>query len=458
MRQMRKRAGVLAVGAVAALALTACTTGDGDTPGGTADGGAEEVEVDCTDFEQYGDLNGKTITIYAGIVAPEDTPYMTSFEPFEECTGATVDYQADKQFEQQILVRAQAGNTPDIAIVPQPGLLAQLVATGTVVPAPEGVAANVDEFFGEAWKDLGTVDGTFYAAPSGASVKSLVWYSPTQFEENGYEVPETLDDLMALTEQIAADGNNKPWCAGIASGEATGWPLTDWVEDFVLRVGGPDVYDQWVAHEIPFNSEVPTQALDAVGEYLKNPDFVNGGIGDVSTIATTAFQDAGLPIVDGQCSLHRMASFYAANFPEGTEVAEDGDVFAFYLPSEDTSTKPVLGAGEFVVSFADRPEVQALLEFWSTDTWANLKAAASSEETGGGWITANSGLDTANLVNPIDLLSAEILLDPASEFRFDGSDQMPAAVGTGAFWRESTAWITGQSTADTLTKIEAAWP
>ena len=139
-------------------------------------------------------------------------------------------------------------------------------------------------------------------------------------------------------------------------------------------------------------------------------------------------------------------------------VADDGDVFAFYLPSEDSSTKPVLGAGEFVTAFSDRPEVQALLEFWSTDTWANLKAAASSEETGGGWITANSGLDTDNLVNPIDLLSAEILLDPASEFRFDGSDQMPAAVGSGAFWKESTNWITGQSTADTLSKIEAAWP
>jgi len=456
MRQLRKRAGVLATGAaVAALALTACSTGEGGTPGGTDAAGGD---TDCADYEQYGDLSGKTITIYAGIVAPEDTPYVTSFEPFEECTGATVDYQADKQFEQQILVRAQAGNTPDLAIVPQPGLLAQLVATGTVVAAPDGVAANVDEFFGDAWKALGSVDGTFYAAPSGASVKSLVWYSPTQFEENGYEVPETLDDLLALSEQIAADGNNKPWCAGIASGEATGWPLTDWVEDFVLRVGGPDVYDQWVAHEIPFDSEVPTQALDAVGEYLRNPDFVNGGFGDVSTIATTAFQDGGLPILQGQCSLHRQASFYAANFPEGTAVAEDGDVFAFYLPAQDTSTKPVLGAGEFVTAFSDRPEVQALQEFWATDTWANLKAKASSDETGGGWITANTGLDTANLVNPIDLLSAEILLDPASEFRFDGSDQMPAAVGSGAFWRESTAWITGQSTADTLAKIEAAWP
>ncbi len=459
MRHMHRRAGALVAGTVAALALAACSTGEGGTPGGTGtSGGTAGGSVDCADYDQYGDLSGKTITVYAGIVAPEDTPYITSFKPFEECTGAKVDYQADKQFEQQILVRAQAGNTPDIAIVPQPGLLAQLVATGTVKAAPEGVAKNVEEFWDPSWKELGSVDGTFYAAPSGASVKSLVWYSPKQFKDNGYEVPQTLDELKSLTEKIVADGNNKPWCAGIASGEATGWPLTDWMEDFVLRVGGGDVYDQWVKHEIAFNSEVPTEALDMVGEYLKDPANVNGGFGDVSTIATTAFQDAGLPILQDQCSLHRQASFYAANFPEGTNIAEDGDVFAFYLPAKDASTKPVLGAGEFVTAFSDRPEVQALLEFWSTDTWANLKAKASSDETNGGWISANKGLDTANLVNPIDKLSAEILLDPASEFRFDGSDQMPAAVGNGAFWREATAWITGQSTQETLDKIEAAWP
>ena len=452
-----------AAAAAAALTLASCSSGGGgggETTGGGAPGSSASAE--CADYSQYGDLSGKTITVYAGIVAPEDTPYKESFKQFESCTGATVDYQADKQFEQQVLVRAQAGNPPDIAIVPQPGLLAQLVATGKVVKAPQAVSDNVDKFWGQAWKDLGTVDGTFYAAPSGASVKSLVWYSPKMFKDNGWTIPTTLDELMALSNKIADAGQIKPWCAGIASGEATGWPVTDWVEDFVLRTAGPDVYDKWVAHEIPFNDPQITTAFDAVGDYLKNPKFVNGGFGDVNSIATTAFQDGGLPILDGTCALHRMASFYAANWDpdktKGTKVAEDGDVFAFYLPGKTTAEKPVLGAGEFVTAFSDRPEVQALQTFWTTDTWANLKAKASSDITGGGWITANKGLDVDNLVNPIDKLSAQILLDPASEFRFDGSDQMPAAVGSGAFWTESTSWITGQSTKDTVDKIEAAWP
>ncbi|MET0789504.1 MAG: ABC transporter substrate-binding protein [Cellulomonas sp.] len=454
MNGTRKRRGYVAAAAASAglaLALTGCSSGGGGDGDST-----DNPSADCSIYDSYGDLSGKTVSIYAGITTPEDKPYTDSFKAFEDCTGVKVDYQADKSFEQQILVQAQAKNTPDIAIVPQPGLLAQLVATGTVVAAPQAVADNVDKFWDPAWKDYGSVDGTFYAAPSGASVKSLVWYSPSQFKDNGWEVPTTLDELQSLSDDIAATGI-KPWCAGIASGDATGWPITDWMEDMMLRVASPEAFDQWVDHSIAFNSEDPNKALDAVGDYLKNDKYVNGGFGDVTSIASTAFQDGGLPILDGQCALHRQASFYAANWPEGTKVAEDGDVFAFYLPGVAADDHPVLGAGEFVTAFSDRPEVQALQTFWSTDTWANIKAKASSDDTGGGWISANKGLDTANLVNPIDLLSAKILQDPNTVFRFDGSDRMPAAANS-VFWKEATNWITGQSTKDTLDKIEAAWP
>ena len=193
-----------------------------------------------------------------------------------------------------------------------------------------------------------------------------------------------------------------------------------------------------------------------VGAILKNPKYVNGGLGDVKSIASTTFQDGGLPILDGTCALHRQASFYAANWPEGTKVAPDGDVFAFYLPGKDATNKPVLGAGEFNIAFADRPEVKAFQTYLSTDTWANERIAATSD--GGGWVTANKGADATKLKSPIDQLAAQILQDPKAQFRFDGSDQMPAAVGSDAFWKQITAWITGQSTQATVDKIEAAWP
>jgi alpha-glucoside transport system substrate-binding protein len=223
----------------------------------------------------------------------------------------------------------------------------------------------------------------------------------------------------------------------------------------MLRLSDPETYDKWVNHEIPFNGPESTAALDAVGQYLKNNTYVNGGLGDVKSIASTTFQDGGLPILDGQCSLHRQASFYAANWPEGTKVGEDGDVFAFYFPAKDESTKPVLGGGEFILAFADRPEVQAFQTFLSSDTWVNEKAKATPQ---GGWVSANKGLDINLLTSPIDKLSAETLRDPKAVFRFDGSDQMPGAIGSDAFWKQATSWITGQSTKDTVDKIEAAWP
>ena len=104
-------------------------------------------------------------------------------------------------------MRLQAGNPPDIAYIPQPGLLASIVADypEVVVAAPQAVIDNANEYYTEGWVNYGTVDGTFYAAPLGANVKSFVWYSPAVFEENGYEIPTTWDELMALTDQIIAD-------------------------------------------------------------------------------------------------------------------------------------------------------------------------------------------------------------------------------------------------------------
>ncbi|MBG0561174.1 ABC transporter substrate-binding protein [Actinoplanes aureus] len=440
-------AGALSVGL--AFSLTACG-GDDDSGGGSTD--TEASAIDCAPYKAFGELTGKTVTIYTSIVTPEDTPHKDSYKPFEQCTGVTVKYEGDKAFETQVLVRAKAGNPPDVAYVPQPGLLQQLVATGKAVAAPQETEANVDRFFGKDWKAYGTVDGKFYAAPLGSNVKSLVWYSPQEFKDSGYTVPTTLDELKTLTDKMVAD-KKKPWCAGISSGEATGWPLTDWMEDFMLRTAGPETYDKWVKHEVPFNGPEATAALDAVGGYLKNDQYVNGGLGDVKSIASTTFQDAGLKILEGSCSLHRQASFYAANFDKDTKIAEDGDVYAFYLPGKDATTKPVLVAGEFVLAFADRPEVKAFQTYLSSDVWANTKAKLSS-----GWVSANKGLDPNNMKNPIDKLSATILLDPNATVRFDGSDMMPAAVGSNAFWKQTTNWITGQDTKTTLDNIEKAWP
>lgn len=469
-RTTRKPMLFVASGIALAMTLAACGGGGGDTPSmdpgasepGASEPGDSEPAAGCEAFETYGDLTGKTVSVYTSIVTPEDQPHIDSYKPFEECTGATVTYEGSKEFEAQLLVKLESNNAPDIAYIPQPGLLATIVEKypDRIVEASAGTVENVDEYYSPSWKGYGTVDGKFYAAPLGANVKSFVWYSPSVFADNGYEVPTTWDELIALSDTIVEDHGAdgiKPWCAGIGSGDATGWPATDWLEDLVLRTAGGEVYDQWVTNEVKFNDPKIAEALGKVGEILLNPEYVNGGIGDVSSIATTEFQDGGLPILDsGLCMMHRQASFYAANWPEGTDVSENGDVFAFYFPSMDADKRPLLGGGEFSAAFQDRPEVAAFQAYLASPEWNNAKAKATPN---GGWVSANSGLDVSNLVSPIDQLSAELLGDTAQEFRFDGSDLMPAAVGAGAFWSEMTSWIAeGKSDSAVLDAIQAAWP
>ncbi len=431
-------------------------TGGSETAGSTAGSGAAVPDEGdwCQKLKDtFGDITGKSVDLYTSIITPEDTPYKNAFKVWEDCTGAKLSYTGDKNFEAQLKVRVQAGNPPDIALIPQPGLLKTIVELSGSVKQPSPLAQqNVDTYYGKLWKDLGTVNGQYYGTPNSANVKSFVWYSPKQFKADGYTVPTTWDELQALTDKIAAAGK-KPWCAGIGSGEATGWPATDWLEDFVLRSAGPDVYDQWVAHTVKFADQPIADALAKVGGILKNPKYVNGGFGDVSTIATTTFQDGGQPILKGTCYLHRQASFYQANWPKGTKVAEDGDVYAFYLPPfSEQFGKPVLIGGEFVSSFADRPEVQSFQAYTTFPAYSNARAKE------GNFISANKGLDVANVDTEINKLSVKLLQDPNTVTRFDASDLMPAAVGSDAEWKQLTSWITGQDDATTLANIDAAWP
>jgi alpha-glucoside transport system substrate-binding protein len=450
-KQHRRLFVPIAAAAVMGLALTGCT---GDIAAQTAE------DTDCADYETYGTFEGGEVSIGGTIQDDEADRLVESWADFQACTGITVNYQGTKEFEAQIAVLAEGGNAPDIGIIPQPGLFNRLAAGGFLEPAPEAVEANVDEWWSADWKGYGTAaDGTFYAAPLMASIKGYVWYSPAQFEENGYEIPESLDQMNELTAQIASDAADgaKPWCVGLGSGDATGWPGTDWIEDYVLRQAGPDVYDQWVTHEIPFNDPAIVTAFDSVGEIILNPDYVNGGLGDVSSMISTEFGDAGLPILEGTCSLHHQASFYEGFWanPDGSEVtvAEDGDVYAFLLPpAEAGGEQAVTGGGELVGAFRSSDEITAVLSYLSSDTWANNRVGL------GGVISANTGLDAELASSDILKQSVEILQDPNTVFRFDGSDLMPGAVGTDSFWKGIVAWVSGTPTQQVVDTIESSWP
>ena len=436
-----------AVGALS-LVLAGCAA-DTDEPGAGGD-------LDCSAYEAYGTFEGESVEVYATIVEVEADDLVTSWSDFEDCTGITIDYVGTQEAETQINARAAAGDAPDLMIIPQPGLLQRLIADGYVEPAASSVEDNVDEFWSESWKGYGTVDGTFYAAPLLASVKGYIWYSPADFEENGYEIPTTWDEMIALSDQMTErnEGAYRPWCVGFGSGDATGWPGTDWVEDSVLRFAGPEAYDAWVAGELEFSSPEITDAIERVGEILLDPEYVNGGYGGVESIVSTTFNDGGLPILDGNCSMHHQASFYEAQWGEGVTVAPDGDIWAFITPPASADDGPaVTGGGEFVAAFNDREATSAVQTYLASDTWANNRVAL------GGVISANQGLDPSLASSQLGVQSIEILQNPDTVFRFDASDLMPAEVGTSSFWTGMVDWVSGTVTTDELTEfIDSTFP
>jgi alpha-glucoside transport system substrate-binding protein len=473
-----KRISAVAAAAALALSAAACSSSGNNNGGGGGGGGptsapsgepdpggqpaskvkAVQMSGDCADYGKYGKYDGATVSVYTSITQPEIGYHINSVKDFERCTGIDIKYQPSKDFEAALQTKVDGGNAPDLAIFPQPGLLQTFAKSGDLTLASDALTQEAEQNWVSSWIGYGTVLGHYFAAPLGANLKSLVWYSPKYFDQWGYSVPTTWSDMIDLMNQAAADGH-KPVCAGIESGEATGWPATDWMEEVMLRKYGPDVYDQWYQHKIPFNDPKVLDVLKTVGGILKNPKYVNAGIGDVKSIATTAFQDGGKPIETGQCVLHFQANFFAANWSKGTKVAEDGDVFAFYEPTmSDKFGKVVEVGGEFVGAFADRPEVEAVQLYLASGEWATKKASLNAAAHTSGWATANQAVDKSVFVDPIDKLTVDILTDPNAVARFDASDLMPSQVGTDSFWKQMTQWILGQDDKTTLDKIEESWP
>jgi alpha-glucoside transport system substrate-binding protein len=435
--QRSRRLVPLALLGVAGVAIAGCGAPGGAPSGGGGGGGGG------------GD---NTVTIYGTIVEGEAELLAQSWADFEKENDITIKYEGSQDFETQLGTRAQGGNPPDIAIFPQPGLFADYASRDLLKPAPDAVKKNAEEGWTQGWIDFGTYDGTFYGAPLMASVKGWIWYSPTKFAEWGVEEPTTWDELMTLTQTIKDKSGAAPWCAGFESGVATGWPGTDWIEDLVLRNAGPDVYDQWVKNEIPFTDPQIKEAFDTTGEILLNPEYVNAGFGDVRSINSTAFGDVAAKVASGECALTHQASFLSGFYPEGTNFAEDGDVWAFLTPSSSPDETLITGGGEIVGAFSDDEATQKVLEYLSSPEWANSRLAL------GGVTSANKGVDLDVVEDPILQESIKLLQDDEVTFRFDGSDQMPGAVGSGTFWKGIVAWVNGTSTDEVLTQIQTGWP
>lgn len=415
-----------AMATVAATAMTEPTASSGDKP-----------------------FAGKKVTIF-GVAADEQARlFQKEFDAFKERTGIDVVYEGDKGFETLILVRVEGNNAPDIAQFAQPGLLADLVRRGKIIDLNTFMdKAMLQKQYSQTFLDLATVDGTMAGLWHNNDVKSLVWYPKKAFTEKGYTIPTTWDELIALSDKIAAEGT-APWCIGIESDTATGWVGTDWVEDIMLRTTTPENYDKWTRGELKFNSPEVKKAFETMGKIWLDPKYVYGG---TATILTTNFGAAPTPLFDNppKCFLHRQASFITNFFPKTAVVGTDIDYF--YLPPIDAAYgKPVLGSGSLSAMMNDRPEVREVMKFLATGE--SMKAEAEA----GVAVAPQKDADPSWYPNDAARGFAKILQE-ATTFRFDGSDLMPGAVGSGSFWKGIVDYTSGTDLDTVLTTIDASWP
>ncbi|MCE0504667.1 ABC transporter substrate-binding protein [Roseivivax sp. GX 12232] len=407
------------------------------------------------EFAEANDLSGQTVTITGPWTGREKEKVDAVFRYFTEATGAEVNYSGSDSFEQDIVISSRAGTAPNLAVFPQPGLASDMASQGALTPLPEGTADWVAENFaaGESWVDLGTYTGpdgndNLYGLFYRVDVKSLVWYNPIAFDEAGYDIPETMEELKELTEDIVDDGGT-PWCIGLGSGAATGWPATDWVEDLMLRTQEPAVYDQWVNNEIPFDDPAVIGAIEEFGWFARNDDYVQGG---AEAVATTDFRDspAGLFAIPPDCYMHRQASFIPAFFPEDAEQGENVDFFYFPAIEENDLGTPVLGAGTLFGITNPSEGANAMIEFLKLPVAHELWMAQ------GGFLTAHGGVNL-DLYADDSLRAQGEILAGATTFRFDASDLMPSEIGAGAFWTGMVDYVTGAEAGTVASEIQTRW-
>jgi|TARA_B110000977_G_C11060683_1_gene485850 alpha-glucoside transport system substrate-binding protein len=401
------------------------------------------------------DLSGQDVTISGPWLSPEDDYFRSAIAYFTEATGANVTYTGSDGFEQQIVIDAEAGSPPNIAVFPQPGLAANLASQGLLSPLGGDMAAWVGDNYaaGPSWVDLGTYgdangDDQFYGFFYNVNVKSLVWYVPENFEDSGYEIPNSMEELISLSEQIIADGGT-PWCIGLGSGPATGWPATDWVEDIMLRTQSPADYDKWVTNELAFNDPKVIEALDTFGLFAKNDAMVSGGS---AAVGSTDFRDspAGLFTSPAQCYMHKQASFIPAFMPEDVVIGEDADFF--YFPSYDSKDlgNPVLGGGTLMAVTDASDATMSFMEYLQQPLAHEVMMAQT------GFLTPHSGVNL-DAYKDATLRGQGEILQNATTFRFDGSDLMPGAIGAGTFWTGMVDFVGGSSASEVADAIQESW-
>ncbi|TMC57518.1 MAG: carbohydrate ABC transporter substrate-binding protein [Chloroflexi bacterium] len=383
---------------------------------------------------------GGTVSVLATWGGSEQDSFLAMVKPFEDQTGVKVQYEGTRD-NAVLTTRIQGGNPPDLAGLPGPGLMAQLAKAGKLIDLGNVLDMNaMKSQYSDSFIKLAQVDGKQVGIFIKAALKGPIWYNPKAFSAKGYTVPKTWDDLTSLSKKIA-DSGTTPWCIGLESGAASGWPGTDWLEDIVIRQSGPDVYDSWWQGKTKWSSPEIKKAFQTWGTIIADPKMVLGG---KSAMVATAFGDSGNPMFTNppKCYMHHQASFITDFFTKANPALKPGEDFNFFM-TPDIDSKyagAVTGAGDLFGMFKDTPQARALIKYLTTP-----QAQAIWVKRGGA-LSANK--QVTDYPDKISADSAKALTS-AGVFRFDASDLMPEAMNQ-AFWKAVLDYVNDPSKLDSI--------
>ncbi|MGO4689816.1 ABC transporter substrate-binding protein [Glaciibacter sp. 2TAF33] len=401
MRILRHRRLLAAVtlGGSAALVLAGCSSGSSTSNTNSASGG---------------DLKGVTLNVAADWSGSEQSNFEKVLKKFSDDTGAKVNYTSyGTDVATTLNTKVEGGDPPDVAVIPQPGLLDSLAKAGSLIELDKATQSTVKDNFAQDWVDLGSSDGKLYGVWFKAANKSTVWYNTTVYDTAGAKVPKTWEDFDKQLGVIADSG-----VYGLSIGADAGWPLTDWFENVYLRTAGGEMYDKLATHAIPWTDPSVTTALTDLGTLWGNTTVIQPGtaqrtFGD-SVIAVFGDPPAAGTVFEGD--------FVAGNISSDTK-SKVGETAKFYdFPSINGSEPSVVGGGNVAVQLKDNKGAAALMKYLATPEAATIWVKA------GGFTSPNKKVDTAGYPDATSKQIAEALVG-AKTFRFDMSDLAPSAFG-----------------------------
>ena len=345
---------------------------------------------------------------------------------FERRSGIKVLFEGTRDINAILTSRVQAGNPPDIAILPSPGMMVELANDGKLVDL--GTVFNMADFkkdYSQGWIDLGTVNGKLHGLYLKAAIKGLVWYNPATVKSLGVTLPKTVDELLAVSRKAISAGIS-PWAIGVESGAASGWVGTDWIENIFLRLHGAKLYQDWYEGRLAWSSPEVRKAFEYFGSIVGDPQMVYGG---KQYILSTNFGTAHAPLFQtpAKALFHQQASFIQGFIKEQFPALSAGKDFAFFgFPAIDPQyAKAVEGAGDCVVLLKQSTAAADFMKFMSSvegqSVWASTGALSTNRNVPLTAYTDDLTKEAARILN-----ESEIVV-------FDASDLMPGAMNE-AFW------------------------